>query len=871
LLVADRQRELQCIMASVVRPLTSQPVPIPRTPLVGRDREMAAIVDLLLRPSVPLVTLTGPAGIGKTRLALQVAADLHPRFALGVRVVPLAPLGDPALVAATIAEAFGIVDGDASSLAQRLQALLQVREQDVLLLLDNCEHVVAAAPFIAELLLACPSLKALATSRTSLRISGEHDFPVPPLALPDSLASSSRTELVEAASVALFVQRATEIDPSFRVNDANAVDIAEICIGLDGLPLAIELAAARTRLLTPIAIRARLTNRLALLTDGPRDQPPRLRSMREAIAWSYDLLPPEEQKLFRRLSVFVGSISLEVVDRLAPESGGSDNDVSDETGERAEHKPPNPVAMHLLSQLVEKSLVQAENRHGDEIRFRLLETIREYGLDRLSAAGEALAARDLHAETYLTLAESAEPHQRGPHQSLWFDRMDDDYANVRAALAWFRERGRRAEALRLAGAIGRFWEARGHLGEGRGWLESLLAGAVHEESPVPAAVLAKAESWAGTLTYWQGDFAQSDALHARAIRHFEAAGDDWGAAHSLLNQGQSTSFQGDLERAISLITASLERFQALGDAWGIAAAMSGLVNPYLESGDLDRVAELLSAALPLVRGVDDPDMLAMTLLNVGWLAIYRADHERAEQALTESLALFRGIGERRTMPYSLNLLGMLAWHRQDQARASSLWMEGLALSRDLGNQLGVVNSLEMLAFPAIAVGLPNRAACLLGSAESVREAIGAPHPPIERRRLAEVMAAGRAALGADEFAAAYATGRALSLHEAIVEGRDFAASLADTACQEAATIPSALLALTRRERDIMRLLVEGLSNPEIAAALFISPKTVRNHVTNIFTKLGVESRTAAATYALRNGLIQVDGQSFLEPADGGRW
>ena len=845
-------------MVTASRPHGASNLPLSRTPLVGREREVALVRELLQRPDVPLLALSGPPGIGKTRLALQVAADLRGQFADGVCFVPLASLRDRERIAAIIAEALGLPDSSDQAVTDRLLSYLHQKE--ILLLLDNCEHLVAGSPLVSlvsDLLASCPSLQVLGTSRERCQLSEEHNFIVPALALPPLDDLPPVTELARIDAVALFVQRATAVDPTFALTEANAEDIAEICVRLDGLPLAIELAAARIRLLTPAALRTRLTNRLLLLTGGPRDQPLRLRSMHDAIAWSFDLLTPEEQALFRLLAVFVGGFTLAAAERLV--GLWSQDSATEQVISSSDSSRPAPYTAHVLdlvAALVDKSLVHCVGQADDETRFRLLETIHEFAVERLATAGEESAARAAHAQIFLELAESAEPHLRGRQQATWFHRLEREHPNLRAALVWFQERRELGPALRLAGALGRFWEARGHLTAGRRWLADLLASADREiESSVPSSVRAKAECWAGTLAYWQGDYIEADALHEHALRRYEEAGEEWGAAYELLNLGQSATYQGDLNRGRQLIEASLERFRSIGDAWGVVSAQTGLVNPVLESGDLDGGERLLMDALPLLTAVEDPDLRALTLINLGWLAIMRNEDARAEEALTESLALFREIGERRTTPYALNLLGLLAWRRGDRARASSLLAEGTRLSRDLGSRLAVVNSLTTLATVAIADAKSERAARLLGAVEALREKIGAPIQPIERPTLDAMIAEMRAALGEAKFAAGWEAGRCISLDEAIAEALTFATSELQTPCLDVAALPGMAWHLTLREIEILRLLVEGRSNPQIATELFISHKTVRNHVTNILTKLGVESRTAAASFALRHGLV----------------
>jgi non-specific serine/threonine protein kinase len=807
-------------------------LPLPRTPLVGRRRQVADVARMVLTFDCPVLTLTGPAGVGKTRLALQVAGEVSDRFADGVVFVPLAHLRHPALVARAIASGLRLSDGDDEDLTVRLHTFL--RQRHLLLVLDNVEHLLEAAPLVAELVTACPKLQVLATSRIPFRLSVERDFPVPPLQLADPAALPPLGELEHIESVALFADRANAVDPAFALTEDNAAAVAEICVRLDGLPLAIELAATRTRLLPPQALLARLTNRLLLLTEGSRDQPIRLRTMRDAIAWSYDLLTQTEQAFFRRLAVFVGSFSLDAAVAINEGEDGLD----------------------LLAALVEKNLVQPVAESENEARFRLLETVREFAADQLEQAGEEAAAATAHAGIYRLLGQEAASHLRSVEQATWFDKLEREHPNLLATLTWFRVHREFESALRLAGHLGRFWEMRGHLAEGRRWIVALLS--LADQMPdvvVPPAVRATAEVWAGTLAYWQSDYTVSESLYVSALHGFEQAGDEWGVAFTLLNLGQAATYGGDLEHGIQLISESQRRFERIGDAWGVVAAQTGLVNPLLESGDTSAAERLLDEALPVVRRIGDPDLLAMTLINYGWLTSQLNQIDRAEQALRESLELFRQIGERRTIPYTLNLLALLAWRRGDPERASSLLVEGLVFSRDLGAQLAVVNSLTTLGTIAVEAAQHNIAARLLGAAENIRQTIGSPVMPVERPILMQTISTARVRLGDSAFDSTWAMGRELSFDDAVTDGLEFARNVAQLK-QEGLPLPIPVqVQLSRRELEVLRLLVEGHSNAEIAARLFISSKTVRNHVTKILMKLDVPSRTAAATFALRHGLI----------------
>jgi predicted ATPase/class 3 adenylate cyclase/Tfp pilus assembly protein PilF len=797
------------------------------TSFIGREREETAVRELLQRHEVRLVTLTGPGGTGKTRLAVHVAADLIDDFDHGVFFVPLAPINDPTLVASTIAQTLGIVETGGRPLLDHLKDAL--RGKHLLLVLDNFEQVVSGASLVAELLAACPRLKVIVTSRIVLRLSGEHEFPVPPLALPNPKYLPALEALSQYAAVELFIQRALAVKPDFAVTNENAPAIAEICVQLDGLPLAIELAAARIKPLPPRAMLARLGRRLELLKGGARDLPARHQTLRHAIAWSYELLDATEKALFTRLAVCVGGCTLEATEAICHATGGLDLEVLDS-----------------VASLVDKSLLRQEEQADGEPRFGMLETIREYALECLEASPEAAAIRQAHAHYYAALAEEAESHLTGPQQARWLNRLETEHDNLRAALHWLVGQGEVDAGLQLGGALWRFWIIRGHMSEGRERLAALLAlPGTSTATPARAKVLnglgtiaheqgdyAAARSWLEeSLALWRrlgdnrgmamllnnlgwvawhlGDYGAARALSEEALTRHRELGDSRGIALALNNLGWVATFQGDHRRACALHEESLRLRRELGDKRGIAFAMTNLAEAVHPQGDYPRAAALLEEALALLREVGDRQLIANACRVLGHVAHDQGDDRRAAALLEESLALAREIGNEWIVAFALDLLGDVArrqgnpaqamalyaesltlrqaagdtWgiattlshqarlrcHQGDDGAARELYAESLRLHRDLDNQHGMAECLTGLARVAVAQGQCERAARLLGAMEARRDAIGAPVPPCEQADYERLTAGAHSAIGATAFAAARAAGKTMTIEQAMAE------------------------------------------------------------------------------------------------------
>jgi predicted ATPase/DNA-binding CsgD family transcriptional regulator len=758
---AVKPAEAECAPRSPELPPHNLPSEL--SSFVGREKELPEVRRLCSNNR--LLTLTGSGGCGKTRLALAAASELVERFEDGVWMVELASLAEPSLVPQAVAFTLGVRERPGSSLTEALSDYLRTR--NLLLILDNCEHLIEACAELAETLLrSCPELRVLATSREALGITGEIAWPVPSLSLPDLRRLPDLESLPRYESARLFVERTAAVRPDFTLTEQNAPAVAQVCYRLDGIPLAIELAAGRTAL-------------------------PRQRTLHATMDWSHELLGQKERVVFRRLSVFAGGFTLEAAESIC-------------AGEQLQRDE----VLELLSQLVDKSLVVAQEPDG-AARYRLLETIRQYGWERLDEAGEAAHVREQHAGYYLAVAEEAEPELKGERQVAWLQRLEREHDNLRLAMAWLIGRGGSEGAARLGWALWLFWGIRTHLAEGRRSMERALS--ARGSVTITASARAKALFVAGMMANYQGEHLSAEPLVQESLRLFKELEDKVGTAYALSNAGYVALGRGRYQQAIAVIEEAADLFLEEGEKWGAA--------------------------------------IELGFLAVAWRN--RGDHERARRLAERALAISREIGERQATTSALYTLAILAQTEGKDERARNLFEEGLRLSAELGNEADVAHCLEGLASMYGAEGKIVRAARLWGAEEALFEKLeDAVYTYVPDRALhRSQVAAARSQLDEAAWTAAWTEGRVMSLEQAV----EYALK------QEPTPDPAApephLAGLSAREVDVLRLVATGLTNAEVAERLFLSSRTVDWHMGSIYRKLEIHSRAEATRFATEHGLL----------------
>jgi len=711
-----------------------------------------------------LVTLTGPGGTGKTRLGLQVAAETLERFPDGTRLVALAPLADPALVPQTVATALGVREGPGRPALMALTDYLH--SKSLLLILDNCEHLVeACAQLVDALLHGAPNLEILASSREALGIAGEASFRVPPLSLPDARHLPPVEALSQYEAVRLFTERAALALPDFALTDQIAAAVAQVCQRLDGIPLAIELAAARVRVLAVEEIAARLDDRFRLLTGGSRTALPRQQTLRATMDWSYGLLSEAERTLFGRLAVFAGGWTLDAAETVcAGEPGGRG------AGEQISLAPLPPITpadvLDLLTRLVDKSLVIKEEQ-GGQSRYHRLETVQQYAREKLLESGEVEQVRSRHLNYFLRLAEEAELKHYGPEQLTWLDRLETEHDNLRAALEWSLTAEQEAEAgLRLAGALAAFWRTRSYFSEGR---ERLSAALSQAESLGRTAARAKALEQCAMLAHHQSDWPASRSLWEESLAISRELGPSGRrvAAYSLIGLGRVATEVGDYETPAPLFEQALATSRELNDFVLTGYTMQNLGWAALRSGNLDVAGVRLQEALAAYRKAGYRGGIAISLLGLGEVEARRGELGRATQLLEESLAVRHELGWKWGIGISLGSLGWVAMRQRDFARTRALLGESLAVRKDIGDRGGMAWCLERLAEVALSEDEAEKAAQVFGAAESLREATGSAIDPADQPEYQRYMAALRSQLGETAFAAAWTEGRVMPLEQAI--------------------------------------------------------------------------------------------------------
>ncbi|HKW22932.1 MAG TPA: tetratricopeptide repeat protein [Ktedonobacterales bacterium] len=819
-------------------------LPVPLTSFIGRERDQTAVRELLAGSR--LVTLVGPGGCGKTRLAVQVAHDLAATRDDAVYWVDLAPLAEPSFVAQTVAASLGIPEQPDTPLTETLCEGLRARS--ILLILDNCEHLIASCANLTEQVLqSCPRVRVLITSREALNVAGEMIWPVTGLALPDAFLLPPLEGLLEYEAVQLFLARAAAVQPTFAPVQDDLLPLAHICLRLDGIPLAIELAAARVRVLSLAEIDERLDNAARLLTSGSRKASPHQQTLRGSLDWSYNLLTSDERTFLRYLSVFAASWDLSAVEHIT-----------------ADVISPAADPLDLLARLIEKSLVLRLEGSGGT-RYRLQEVVRQYAWSLVVDLHEEEMLRARRRSWCLALVEQASRGLVSPDPSTWLDRLEMAHDDIRAALRWSLLRNDGDIALDLAAPIWRFWLFRGYLSEGRRWLEEGLA-ATGSDGATPSR--AEAALGAGVLANFQADYDRARELCEMCIEYSTALADRRRVGFGLLTLANVMGETGDYEAAARTYEEALVALRDQQDHRATAMALGELSLALLYLGESDRAEEASQESVAMYQLTNNRQGLAGSLTNLAIILLARQEYERAHELCTESLAIRRALGDKGGCAHTLMVLAWAATAQRRLSRAVMACKESLAIREAISDRKGIAQAFEGLARVANISGDATGAVRLLAAASRLRAAAGSRPAPTERAEIERVTARLRSQLDASAFDSAWSEGTEMPYERSLAEARAFHVSDSDTdntldaphPAETASVKPgNAPLAdtfgLTAREREVLRLVTQGLTYAQMAEQLVISPRTVDTHLRSIYGKLGVTSRSAATRVALENHLI----------------